>query len=159
MTTLAQQLISDPPYRLYEGGGANNNTGSMDMPSNNCYFLKQLTLKELIASLTGVENKEVSVKYDFGDFFPARINAWGGAFSELAIGHHTEGKPPTVAVFLELLKNAIGQSFREGSKDTFTAAGHTPLWVANHDHISHTAIMDVLDNEQEVILVTGFCEH
>jgi hypothetical protein len=125
----------------------------------------QLTLGELILKLEPIAKdqqkiiekygNEASVVYDFEYLYPSNIDSWRGSYAELALNFKAEGEPLTITKFLKLLKSTIGKTFTGYKGGEFVMSKHTPLWVANYGHSGNTAVVDVLDNEYEVVLITG----
>jgi len=122
----------------------------------------QLTLGELILKLDPIVEKqdegEATVRYDFEYLFPNDIDSWRGSYSELALNFTTEGQVMKVSEFLKMLKDCIGRKFIGYKGGEFTMNKNTPIWVANYGNSGNTAVIDVLDNEYCVILITGYRE-
>ena len=127
----------------------------------------QLTLGELIAKIEAVVKKgykchdgsEPTVRYDFEYLFPTTIDSWRGSYAELALNFETSGEELPVSKFLELLKSAVGKTFEGYKGGDFAMDENTPIWVANYSHSGNTAVVDVLDCDYQVILVTGYREY
>lgn len=127
----------------------------------------QLTLGKLIKKIENVVKKgykcydgsEPTVRYDFEYLFPTKIDSWRGSYAELALNYKTEGEYLPVSKFLDLLKSAIGATFDGYKGGEFTMHEDTPVWVANYGNSGNTAVVDVLDCNYEVILVTGYREY
>ncbi len=126
----------------------------------------QLTLGELILKLEPIADRkrehEATVKYDFEYLYPSFFDSWRGSYNELALdicGFGREDyKPLTVSEFLKKAKQAIGQEFYGYKSGTYTMNKNTPIWIANYGNAGSTALIDVVDNEYEVILITGLRE-
>jgi len=128
----------------------------------------QLTLGELILKLEPITEKqeeiikkykhEATIVYDFEYLFPTNLNSWRGSYEELALNFQSEGEELTVTKFLKLLKNTIGKTFYGYKGGDFIMNRHTPLWVANYGHSGSTAIVDILDKEYQIILITAYIE-
>lgn len=122
----------------------------------------QLTLGELILKLEPIVKKqgdnEAMVRYDFEYLFPNDIYSWRGSYSELALNYNTEGEAMKVSDFLKMLKDCIGKEFTGYKGGEFTMNKHTPIWVANYSHSGNTAVIDVVDNDWQVLLITGYRE-
>ena len=122
----------------------------------------QLTLGELILKLEPIVEKqdedEATVRFDFEYLFPNDIDSWRGSYSELALNFTTEGKEMKVSDFLRMLKDCIGKEFTGYKGGEFTMNKHTPIWVANYGHSGNTAVIDVVDNDYCIILITGYRE-
>jgi hypothetical protein len=121
----------------------------------------QLTLGELILKLEPIvknqkEGEEATVRYDFEYLFPTSIDSWRGSYDELALNFETHGNEMSVSDFLKMLKDCIGKKFIGYKGGEYTMHKGTPIWVANHSHSGNTAVIDVVDNDYEVILITGY---
>lgn len=126
----------------------------------------QLTLGELIEKIETIVKKgykchdgsEPTVRYDFEYLFPTEIDSWRGSYAELALNYETSGEELTVSKFLEILKAAVGKTFTGYKGGDFLMDENTPIWVANYGNSGNTALVDVIDNDYQVILVTGYRE-
>lgn len=67
-----------------------------------------------------------------------------------------EHKEPTIQELLTELKSAIGKEYTGWKGGEFRMDENTPVWVANSGNSGHTAIVDVLDEGWQVILVTEY---
>jgi hypothetical protein len=127
----------------------------------------QLTLGQLIEKIEAIVKKgykchddsEPTVRYDFEYLFPTTIDSWRGSYAELALNFETSGEELPVSKFLELLKSAVGKTFEGYKGGDFIMDERTPIWVANYSHSGNTAVVDVLDCDYQVILVTGYREY
>lgn len=130
----------------------------------------QLTLGKLISKIEPIVanqkaiikkyDKEAFVQYDFEYLFPTEIDSWRGSYNELALNYTSEdikpkAKPFTVTKFLKMLKDTIGKEFTGYKGGEYIMEEDTPIWVANYGNSGNTAVVDVLDNEYSVILITG----
>jgi len=123
----------------------------------------QLTLGELILKIEPIaknqkESEEATVKYDFEYLFPTTISSWRGSYDELALNFEASGYRMKVSDFLKMLKDCIGKTFTGYKGGEYKMHKGTPIWVANYSHSGNTAVIDVVDNGYEVILITGLCE-
>jgi len=129
----------------------------------------QLTLGELILKLEpiaknqkGVQEKyghEANVQYDFEHLFPTALDSWRGDYSELALNYQSDGERMDVGEFLQMLKDAIGKEYTGYKGGEFAMGKHTPIWVANYGNSGSTAVIDVVDGEHTVYLITGLREY
>lgn len=119
----------------------------------------QLTLGELILKLDAIPNKEASLVFDFGYFYPTCVDSWRGAYEELALNYQDTGSSLNVHEFLVVLKQAIGDTFTGYKGGDFKMNKHTPLWVSNYGHSNNTAVVDILDKNYQVIIITGYREY
>jgi hypothetical protein len=126
----------------------------------------QLTLGQLIQKVQTIVDKgykcydgtEPTVRYDFVYFHPTTIGSWRGSYSELALDYKSGSDEMPVSKFLELLKSTVGKTFTGYKGGDFEMDEHTPVWVANYSESGSTAVVDVLDFDSQVVLVTGFRE-
>jgi hypothetical protein len=131
----------------------------------------QLTLGEILLKLepilkkqeTVIEKygKEASVKYDFGRLSPTYVSSWRGDYRELALDYvgTNNKKPLTISMFYEMLKDAIGKIFTGYKGGDFLMGKNTPVWVSNYGESTCTAVIDILDEEHTVIIVTAYREY
>lgn len=128
----------------------------------------QLTLGELILKFEPILEKqkerkeEAVVVYDFGYLFPTDIGSWRGSYSELALNYVASAgneSQKTVTEFIEMLKETVGKTLTGYKGGDFVMTKNTPVWVSNYGEACHTAIIDVVDNGYEVILITGLREY
>lgn len=133
----------------------------------------QLTLGEMILKLEPIvknqwkiKNKykeEAAVYYDFENLFPTEIDSWRGIYRELALNYcmnpdMPKDLPLKVTKFLTLLKNAVGKSFEGYKGGSFIMNKDTQVWVANYGNAGSTAVIDIIDNDYNVIIITGYRE-
>lgn len=122
----------------------------------------QLTLGELILKLEPIAEKQgkdqARVRYDFEYLFPNDIDSWRGSYDELALNFTSEGDEMKVSDFLKMLKECVGKTFFGYKGGEFTMNKHTPIWVANYRNAGNTAVIDVVDNDWCIILITGYRE-
>ncbi len=126
----------------------------------------QLSLGEIISKCEAIQAKgyrfhdgtEPAVLFDFEHLHPTGLGSWRGIYSELALSFSSEGDAPALSEFIAMLKEAIGKEYTGYKGGEFTMSRHTPVWVANNGNAGNTAVVDVLDKEWRVILVTGYRE-
>ena len=126
----------------------------------------QLTLGSLIEKVSKIKQRgykcydgsEPNVYYDFGYLFPNSIDSWRGIYKELALNYKTDGSPLPLSKFLSLLESSVGKTFYGYKGGEYTMDEDTPVWVANYGEAGNTAVLDVIDNDYQVIVVTGFRE-
>lgn len=133
----------------------------------------QLTLGEMILKLEPIVEKqkdrkvgeEAEVIYDFEYLFPTRLDSWRGSYSELALnfvdrgrGSLSDERPMKVSDFLKMLKEAIGKEFTGYKGGEFIMSKFTPVWVANYGNSGNTAVVEIVDNGYQVILMTAYRE-
>jgi hypothetical protein len=132
----------------------------------------QLTLGEMILKLEPIVSRqkeiikkykaEAMVRFDFEYLFPTAIDSWRGSYAELALNFcDGEGndKQMTVSEFLRMLKETIGKTLTGYKGGDFLMTKHTPVWVANYSRSGNTAVVDIVDNEYEVLIMTGYREY
>jgi len=127
----------------------------------------QLTLGEIILKLEHIIEKkeamiekyenEPTVVFDFEYLYPNSINSWRGSYAELALGFESEkSEPMTITNFLNMLRSTVGKTFTGYKGGEFVMNKHTPVWVANYGNSGNTAVIEVVDGEYKVILMTGY---
>lgn len=126
----------------------------------------QLSLGEIISKCEAIAEKghkisdgEISVVFDFGYLHPVSIDSWRGIYKELALGFSNKGNPMKLSAFIEMLKDAIDKTFEGYKGGDYTMSRHTPVWVANYGNSGSTAVIDVIDAEYQVVIVTGYREY
>ena len=106
------------------------------------------------------EGKSVPyVCYDFADTFPTDIDSWRGSYAELALNYRSEGEEMKLPDFIAMLKKADGGTFHGYKGGEFTMSLNTPVWVANHGMAGNTAVVGVVNEGYQVILLTGLQEY
>lgn len=124
----------------------------------------QLTLGMMLEKLKPIVEKqkerkdEATVRYDFDYLFPKECYSWRGSYEELALDFNDDGDALTVTRFYEMLKNVLGKELTGYKGGEFTMHENTPVWVARHNHSGNTAVIEIVDNEYEVIIMTGYRE-
>ena len=128
----------------------------------------QMSLGQIIAELDKLAQKQKKIKekyghearivFDFENLYPTNIDSWRGSYSELALEFACNGEPMEFSAFLKMLKNAVGQTFLGYKGGEFVMTEDTPVWVANYGNCGNTAVVGVVDNEYEIILMTGWRE-
>jgi hypothetical protein len=101
------------------------------------------------------------VYFDFEYFFPTTIDSWRGIYSELALDIDSSRggvKAMPVTKFSKMLKNTVGKTFTGYKGGEFVMGKHTPVWVANYGNSGNTAVIDIIDKEYKVIIMTGYRE-
>jgi hypothetical protein len=141
-------------------------------------FLKsnQLSLGKFIEELEGCglkwmsgdEEKDKGVCFDFGSAIPTTLHSWRGSYSELALGYEFSGYDrnsedhfveKTVNALLKELKEAIGKSFYGWKGGEFVMDENTPVWVSNSGNSSNTGVIGVLDDGFRSIIITQYMEY
>ena len=97
------------------------------------------------------------VEFDFCGARPVGMDSWRGIYAELAINFEFDGYTH-LPDFIKMLKEANGATFTGYKGGEFTMSRSTPVWVANYGKSGATAVIDVVDNGYQVILITGFRE-
>lgn len=130
----------------------------------------QITLGELIEKIEPIVknqkrivekySSEAYVCFDFPSVVPTGIGSWRGSYDELSLDFDMQKDAETMPVtkFFNLLKGAMGNSFTGYKGGEYTMDKNTPIWVDNYGHANNTAVIDVVDNEYSVILITGLRE-
>ena len=134
----------------------------------------QLTLGKMILKLDPIVQKqkeridegkpEAEVRYDFEYLFPTSIDSWRGSYAELALNFIDSQRganpiePMKVSEFNQMLKDTIGKTFTGYKGGEFLMSQHTPVWVANYGNSGNTAVIDIVDDGYQVIIITGYRE-
>jgi len=126
----------------------------------------QLTLNEIILKLKACNGKcnngeEKQVYYDFCDFYPETLHSWRGSYSELATSYTDEdwSKAPTISKCISMFEDAIGKTYTGYKGGEYTMNKNTPVWVSNYGESKSTGIVEVLEADVCIILVTAYCEY
>lgn len=133
----------------------------------------QLTLGELILKLEGIENKDLPVVFDIKPYRPVNIDSWRGSYDELALKYAgNESEAFTVTELLGLLKSVIGRTLTGYKGGDYLMGKTTPVWVANYGKCegfrqdlkdykdtTNTAVVDVLEEEDKIIIKTEALEY
>jgi|GEM_PF-1653084 len=122
----------------------------------------QLTLGQMIEKLKPIVEKqkdreeEAKVRYDFEYLFPTTIDSWRGSYNELALNFEMDGKELTVTEFYNLLTASVGKVFEGYKGGDFKMSERTPVWVANYGRSGSTAVIDIIDDGYQVLIMTGY---
>lgn len=124
----------------------------------------QLTLGEIIAkceaiAARGYERSDglpPTVTFDFEYLRPTTLDSWRGIYAELALGFNADGNAPSLPDFIAMLRDAVGKTYDGWKGGEYTMSERTPVWVANPGNSGNTAIIDVVDDQWQVILITGY---
>lgn len=148
----------------------------------------QLLLGEMILKLEAVNDKTKPLFIDLLDKRPKGIDSWRGSYRELSIrtedfgsyntdkvtyeseyGNSYEQKEigkenPTVADWLEVLKEAIGKTFVGYKGGDYLMGKNTPVWLAEYgnssfeiekDKFKNVYFVDVKEKDDRVYLITA----
>ena len=125
-----------------------------------------MTVGELIAKLEPIVAKqsevikkyghEATVMFDFEYLKPTSFHSWRGVYAELALGFTEEGEEKPVSKLLEQARAVVGKTFTGYKGGDFVMGKTTPIWIANYSHSGQTALVDILDEEYSVILITKY---
>jgi hypothetical protein len=128
----------------------------------------QLTLGEIILKIEPILKKqemikekykhEAAVVFDFEYLYPIDIDSWRGIYRELALGFESGDNKMTVVDFYKMIKDCVGKTFTGYKGGDFVMGKNTPVWVANYGNSGNTAVIDIIDNEYEVVIITGYRE-
>ncbi|KKN30668.1 hypothetical protein LCGC14_0831770 [marine sediment metagenome] len=126
----------------------------------------QLTLGELILRLEPLLQDEKAdnprkVVYDFGQLYPTRIDSWRGIYAELALDFENRDSgqshgPMFMIDFHKMLIDTVGKTFEGYKGGGFVMSRQTPIWVANHGDSDNTALINVVHDDYQIILITGY---
>ena len=149
----------------------------------------QLLLGEIILKLEQVSNKDLPLFIDIREVRPRSIESWRGRYAELAITTESDGsyqteeveqkfddgdifykhksfgkENPSVAEFIEILKEAQGKTFTGYKGDDFLMSKNTPVWLAEYGESSFKIndkndyegvyFIDVREEKDKVYLIT-----
>lgn len=126
---------------------------------------EQLSLWEFIKKLkvcidTGKDDK--NVVFDFEYLFPTGLNSWRGSYEELALNFGSNEDENEMQLelteFIKLCEEAIGKTYTGWKGGDFVMSEDTPLWVANMSNSGNTAVVDVLDEGWQVVIITKYME-
>ncbi len=119
----------------------------------------QLTLGKIISRCQVIamndREEEPTVRFDFEFLVPERLDSWRGSYDELALGFG-DGDGPKLSEFIRMLQGALGKTFYGYKGGDFVMSPTTPVWVANYGNSGNTAVIEVVDNSYEVILMTAY---
>lgn len=125
---------------------------------------RQMTLGDLINAIESLDRispngQEKTVRFDFAYFFPSGISSWRGAYEELALEYSNSGEALTVSKFIQLLKDAVGQTFTGWKGGEFVMTEYTPIWISNPGEACYTAVLGIRDEGWIIIIETGYQEY
>jgi hypothetical protein len=123
---------------------------SMNEESSRLRSCYHLTLGELSNALDGV-NPDFLVVFD-GGLGANSLDSYRGYYTDLAID--VTGETKTVAVWRDIVKEALNTTFFGYKGGEFPATPDTPLWMAEYGVASGVAIIDIKVVVDLVVLVT-----
>jgi len=128
----------------------------------------QLTLGKMIEKLKPMISNQEEMKkkyddyptvvFDFEYLYPTGIDSWRGSYSELALSFEGEDDSMSLKKFYTLLRETNGKEFTGYKGGEYIMHEDTPIWVANYGNSGSTAVIDIVGNEYEVIIITGYRE-
>lgn len=118
----------------------------------------QMKLGAFIAALEAVDDKTISVQFDFGGFVPDSIMSYRGYYDHLSFDWVVRGNDHSVARVLVEAKSAMGKVFTGYKGGDYTMHENTPLWVAQYGDCTSTAIVGVADHNYAVVINTAFID-
>lgn len=130
----------------------------------------QLTLGELILKLEPIVKKNKGKKiedlpdvyFDFCRMFPTTTMSWRGSYKEVCLdftdGRSENKSPLNIRDFFKLIKNTIGKEFEGYKGGEYVMDKHTPVWIDNYGRSTDTGLVDVLDLDYQVLLITQYTE-
>jgi len=132
----------------------------------------QLTLGELILKMEVIENKNLPVVFDIEKYHPISIDSWRGSYEELAFEYSDGENILIVRQLLKLLKGTVGRTLTGYKGGEYLMGKITPVWVANwsecigfrqdpkdYKDLTYTAVVDVLEEEDKIIIKTEALEY
>lgn len=123
---------------------------------------KQLTLGEAInrlnkCNLFNEDNKSKPVFFDFKMAVPTYLDSWRGSYDELALGYEFKTLDNNFCYAKDLLKelNSGIHNVYEGWKGgDFMMDADTPLWADNSGECTNVAIVDIIDCDDYILIIT-----
>lgn len=101
------------------------------------------------------QNPSYPITFDFCDFVPMNFDSYRGFYDQLALGYSDDhSQKVTVATLLEKAKDAQSQTYTGYKGGSYQMTPETPLWCDNWGRSTGTAIIDVVDCEYYVKIIT-----
>lgn len=126
----------------------------------------QLMLGECILMLEAVSDKSLPVIFDVEPFSPDGLDSWRGSYAELSLAYRVKGdNQREVSWLLQLLKQAVGQTYGGYKGGEFLMGKNTPIWVANYSMSNgfreggETAVVGITELENMVVITTEAMEY
>ena len=128
--------------------------------------IKPLTLGKLIEKIDNIidnrkESIEALVFYDFCNLYPASIHSWRGNYHDVALDYDmckyaAYSNNLSLKEFHTLLKDTIGKIFTGYKGGDYKMTKESLVWADCYGECSRTAIIDVIDVEDRIVLVTKY---
>lgn len=97
------------------------------------------------------------VIFDFGAMVPMKLTSYRGYYDHLALGFG-DARAPKVGELLLELESACGKRFHGYKGGEYVMGLQTPVWAANHDRSTNTAIIGLAIESSIVALLTEYVE-
>lgn len=118
--------------------------------------MKPLTIGAFIAKLKDQDSNN-RICFDFANFAPTTFDSYRGYYDELALGFE-DNSNVTVKELLDKAEEAQRGTFTGYKGGKFTMSSNTPLWASNYGRTSSTAIVDIVNNDYQTIIVTEWID-
>jgi hypothetical protein len=129
---------------------------------------EQLSLGEFVLKLEHIQDKTKFVYFADMVHIPTELDSWRGIYNELALNYTKGDFTITVEKLLTNAKEAVGKEFIGYKGGKFIMRRATPIWIANdgctdgflegkedtEEEFYSQALVDVLETEKEVLLIT-----
>jgi hypothetical protein len=116
-------------------------------------------LKLMIDKRKDSTEEEPEIRYDFEYLFPMSFSSWRGIYAELALDFYSSDygahQPLKLTEFYNMCLETVGKQFTGYKGGEYIMSRSTPIWIANHGNSGSTALIDVLDEDYQIILITG----
>jgi hypothetical protein len=101
------------------------------------------------------QDKNYSITFDFCDFVPTSFDSYRGFYEQLALGYSDDhSQKATVATLLEKARVAQYQTYTGYKGGSYQMTPETPLWCDNWGRSTSTAIVNVVDCDYYVKIIT-----
>jgi hypothetical protein len=112
-----------------------------------------ISLQDFIAKLSEVPQFK-NVVYAGGSK-PGDFGSSRGYYEQLALGiAPNSAKNTSVRFLLSKAKKCIGKNYRGYKSGIYKMHHNSPVWCDNYGHWSNTAIIDVVEEDDKVVLIT-----
>lgn len=119
---------------------------------------KPMNLGDLIDKLEAVIDKDIPIFFQFGHIAPGYFLSYRGSYEELALWVKERGAV-SCEDFLSECKSTLGDTFEGYKGGEFLMTRETPIHIADYGEATNTVLLDVINKEYWVELVTGEIEN
>ncbi len=123
------------------------------------YKKNQLTLGELISKVSKKQlemDLDTTVWFDFVQFHSnGTMHSYRGYYDHLALGYATNGKSMKILPFLDMIRESQGMGFSGWKGGSYVMNSNTLVWVANPEETGSTAVVDVINAGNRLVIETG----